>query len=335
MPPKILVTGGAGYIGAHIVWQLLAADYAVVVVDNLARGRRQAVPTAAEFAEGDVGDAGLLKNLMRAHNFAGVIHCAADAVVPESVVRPLKYYRNNVAGTLQLLAACMEFKVRQFVFSSSAAVYGIPACSPVDETAACAPINPYGRGKLMGEWMLQDFAAANAEFNFVALRYFNVAGARTDGKLGQTSPQATHLIKVACEVAVGRRDKLIIYGDDYPTPDGTCVRDYIHVEDLAAAHINALNYLADGGESITLNCGYGRGVSVYEAVECVKQVSGQDFAVEIAGRRAGDPPALVADASAIGKRLNWRPKLNDLRTICETAYRWEQSLPPAASQRGR
>ena len=323
---RVLVTGGAGYIGSHTARQLVEAGHQVVVLDNLDTGHRWAVPAQAGFERGDVADRARVQRILSEHRIDAVLHFAAHVVVPESVENPGKYYRNNVVGSLNLIEACVDGGVGQFVFSSSAAVYGIPDSSPVSETATPAPINPYGSGKLMTEWTLRDVAAAGDALRFVALRYFNVAGARADGTLGQATPRATHLIKVACEAACGVRDGMTLYGDDYPTPDGTCVRDYIHVEDLATAHLDALHYLDQGGEPITVNCGYGRGYSVSEVIECVKAVSGADFPVRVAARRAGDPPQLVADNALIRQRFNWNPRYNDLTAICGTAYRWEQAL---------
>lgn len=325
----VLVTGGAGYIGSHTSWQLIEAGYRVVVVDNFYSGHRWAVHPAAVLIEGDAGDYELIATIMRKYSIVAVIHFAGHIVVPESVVDPLKYYRNNTCVSGNLIAACIAADVRHFVFSSSAAVYGIPARVPVSEEAATQPISPYGTSKLMTEWMLRDVAtrpgiAADHAFRYVALRYFNVAGARLDGVLGQATPAATHLIKVACEAACGRRDSVSILGSDYDTPDGTCIRDYIHVDDLAAAHLAALAYLAQGGVSQVLNCGYGRGYSVREAINMVKRVSRTDFPVQEVGRRAGDPPVLVSDPTRLTRLLDWRPPYADLETICATAYHWER-----------
>lgn len=324
---RVLVTGGAGYIGSHTAMQLVEAGHHVVALDNLCAGHRWAVPEPAGFEQGDIADQKLVKDLISGHRIDAVIHFAAHVVVPESVENPAKYYRNNVVGSFNLIEACIAAGVGRFVFSSSAAVYGIPPVSPVSEDVAAAPINPYGAGKLITEWTLRDLAAATAgRFRFVALRYFNVAGARPDGRLGQSTPQATHLIKVACEAACGVRDGMSLFGDDYPTRDGTCIRDYIHVEDLAAAHLDAFDYLDQGGESVVLNCGYGHGYSVGEVIECVKAVSNVDFAVTIENRRRGDPPELVADNALLRRRFGWKPRYDDLPTICRTAYRWEQAL---------
>jgi len=325
-PTRILVTGAAGYIGSHTAMQLLDAGCHVVALDDLSTGRRWAVPRAAVFVRGDVADRELVARVIGEHGIEAALHFAARIVVSESVENPGAYYRANALATLELAEACIAGGVGMLVFSSSAAVYGAPLVMPLGEDAACAPINPYGASKLTGEWMLRDLAAADARFRFVALRYFNAAGARLDGALGQATPRATHLIKAACEAACGRRAHLSIFGDDYPTADGTCIRDYIHVEDLARAHFDALAYLARGGVSIALNCGYGRGHSVREVAACVRAVSGVDFAVRIEARRAGDPPALVADNARI-RALGWSPRHDALETICRSAYQWERSLP--------
>lgn len=322
----VLVTGGAGYIGSHTSLQLIASGYEVVVLDNLYSGQIWAVPEKAKFYEGDIHDGERIAKIIHGHKIDSVIHFAGHVVVPESVENPFKYYRNNVLGSLSLIDTCVRNNVNQFVFSSSAAVYGIPDHSPVDESANPVPINPYGTTKLITEWTLRDFANTSSNFNYVALRYFNVAGAHMAGQIGQATPEATHLIKVACQTACGLREKLSVFGDDYPTTDGTCIRDYIHVDDLAAAHLDALSYLSDGGDSTKLNCGYGQGYSVKEVVECVKSVSGVDFEVKVVPRRLGDPPQLVADNSKIKRVLNWKPKYDDLETICRSAYRWEKKL---------
>jgi UDP-glucose 4-epimerase len=324
---KVLVTGGAGYIGSHTCHRLVEAGFGVVVLDNLYSGHPWAVPEKATFVRGDAGDAGLVRELIRRHAIDAVVHFAGHIIVPESVADPLKYYHNNVAASRQLIEPCIAEGVGQFVFSSSAAVYGIPGRSaPIGEDAALAPINPYGRTKLIVEWMLEDAARAFASFRYVALRYFNVAGARLDGTLGQATRDSTHLIKIASEAACGLRDRVSIFGTDYPTPDGTCVRDYIHVEDLARAHIDALAYLRGSGASSVLNCGYGKGYSVREILKVAREVSGVDFPIEEAPRRAGDPPSLVADARRIGEVLGWRARHDDIRVVCESAIRWERSL---------
>ncbi len=321
----VLVTGGAGYIGSHVVYALLDAGFGVVVLDNLSTGVRQNLPEDLSFVEGDIGDKPLVAKTLREHGVSAVMHFAGSIVVPESVTNPIKYYRNNVAQTLELIDACTDSGVGQFVFSSTAAVYGQPDAVPIAESAEKAPINPYGSSKLMIEQVLKDVSHA-FDFRHVALRYFNVAGADPDGRTGQSTPEATHLIKVAVQAALGMRDRLEIYGTDYPTPDGTCIRDYIHVSDLAAAHVAALRYLESGGDSTTLNCGYGHGFSVKEVIETVKEVTDVDFEVRDAPRRDGDPPELISNASAIGNTFEWAPQLDDLKKIVADAYRWEQGL---------
>ena len=325
---NILVTGGAGYIGSHTSRQLIEAGYSVTVVDNLYSGHRWAIPDEATFIEGDVGDHPLMESVLKERKINAVVHFAGHIVVPESVSDPLKYYSNNALNSGRLIAACQEAGVEHFVFSSTAATYGAPQVTPIDEQVRTEPINPYGRTKLITEWMLEDIAhAANrSPFRYIALRYFNVAGASLDTTLGQATAEATHLIKVACEAATGQRESITIFGTDYETDDGTCIRDYIHVEDLAGAHLNALTWLLKGGDSQVLNCGYGHGYSVREVIETVKAVSGVDFEVVEGSRRAGDPPALIADSSRIRERLGWTPNLDNLEIICGTAWKWEQKL---------
>lgn len=320
---KVLVTGGAGYIGSHTVRKLLAAGYQVVVLDNLYSGHRWAVPEAAEFIEGDAGCSETVTTLLQQHDIDSIVHFAGHIVVPESVAKPLKYYSNNCMVTQNLVTQALAHDIHQFVFSSSAAVYGSPDSIPVEETAATLPINPYGRSKLISEWLLRDVNAANPDFNFIALRYFNVAGAAMDGSIGQATPEATHLIKVASELATGKREQMAIFGTDYETHDGTCVRDYIHVDDLAEAHVAALQYLAQTGQSDVFNCGYGRGFSVREVLDCVTDIFGQPLNVVEQQRRAGDPAALVADNHKILSRLDWQPQHDDLTVICRTALDWE------------
>jgi UDP-glucose 4-epimerase len=320
----VLVTGGAGYIGSHVVRQLSAAAYPVIVLDNLSTGFRKAV-LHGELVEGNSGDIELVGRLIRKHGIEAVLHFAAHIVVPESMAEPLKYYGNNTCNTRNLLQACNDNGVKRFIFSSTAAVYGIPAGPSASEDSPLAPINPYGLSKLMSEWMLRDLAAASG-LRYVALRYFNVAGADPEGRIGQSTPKATHLIKVACEHVVGKRDHVAVFGTDYPTPDGTGVRDYIHVDDLAAAHILALEYLEKGGASQTLNCGYGHGYSVREVLDAVARVSGVELDIREQARRAGDPPALVAQADRIRGVLGWRPKHDDLEFIVKTALGWEKKL---------
>ena len=319
---KVLVTGGAGYIGSHVVRQLGQAGHDIIVFDNLSTGYRWAV-THGELVVGDLADEAALEQLFSDHDFEAVLHFAANIVVPESVDNPLKYYSNNTRNTLNLLKAVERHRVPKMVFSSTAAVYGMPEQTVLTEDLPLAPINPYGASKMMSERMIMDLASASS-LNYVILRYFNVAGANPDGLLGQATPEATHLIKVACECVTGKRDSMSIFGTDYDTRDGTCVRDYIHVEDLAKAHVMALDYMAGGGESRVLNCGYGRGFTVREVIDMVKQQSGQDFSVTEAGRRAGDPAALMADNTRIREVLGWEPSFDDLETIVATALAWEK-----------
>ena len=323
---NVLVTGGAGYIGSHTVLQLLQAGHQVVVLDNLYSGHRWAIDQRARFEEGNIADNVVTARVLADHSIDSVVHFAGHIVVPESVENPAKYYQNNVIGSFNLIRSCIDAGVSQFVFSSSAAVYGIPASRVINEQTPQLPINPYGASKLITEWTLRDLSQAAENFRYVALRYFNVAGAHTNGKLGQATPEATHLIKVACQAATGKRKGLSIFGDDYDTEDGTCVRDYIHVEDLANAHVDALRYLGQGGGSDIFNCGYGRGYSVREVVECVKAVSGVDFPVKQESRRAGDPDQLVANNTHIRNTLGWQPALDDLSGICRSALQWEQKL---------
>jgi UDP-glucose 4-epimerase len=321
----VLVTGGAGYIGGHMVLALLDAGEKVVVLDDLSTGFRAAVKPPAKLIIGDVGDAALVDDILARHEIDAIAHFAAKIVVPESIGDPLGYYLNNTAKARTLLECAVRGKIKHFIFSSTAAVYGEPPVTPVDETLPLAPINPYGRSKLMTEWMLEDAAKAHG-LKFVILRYFNVAGADPKGRLGQSTPNATHLIKVAVQAALGLRPGLEVFGTDYPTRDGTCIRDYIQVSDLVAAHLMALDYLRNGGESLICNCGYGRGVSVLEVVDAVKQVSGADFKVRISGRRPGDPASLVACPKHIKAVLGWTPEYDDLPTIVAQALEWERQL---------
>ncbi len=320
----VLVTGGAGYIGSHVLLQLTARGERCVVVDDLSRGFRQAVRDVPLIVA-DVGDRERMLEVLRTHGVDTVLHFAAHTIVPESVRDPLKYYGNNTCGTRNLLACCVNTGVRHFVFSSTAAVYGTPPQGFAEETSPTAPINPYGTSKLMSEWMLRDVAAASA-LRYVALRYFNVAGADTGGRIGQSTHQATLLTKVACEAIVGKRPYVSVFGTDYDTPDGTGVRDYIHVEDLARAHLDALDYLRSGGASTVLNCGYGHGYSVREVLASVERVAGQRLAVREEPRRPGDPSVLVARAQRIRDVLGWQPRLDDLDTIVRTALDWEKHL---------
>ncbi len=327
---NILVTGGAGYIGSHVVRQLGEAGHRVVVLDNLSKGFRQAV-LYGELVEGDTGDAALVSRVLADHDIEAVMHFAAFTIVPESVSDPLKYYGNNTCNTRSLLECCQRHGVRHFIFSSTAAVYGIPQTIPVTEDAPLAPINPYGGSKLMSEAMLRDLCAAG-DMTHVALRYFNVAGSDPEGRIGQSTPEATLLIKVACEAAVGKRPGVSVFGTDYPTADGTGIRDYIHVEDLADAHLKALDYLHRGGESVTLNCGYGHGFSVREVLDAVARANDAPIDAREEPRRAGDPPALVADASRIRERLGWTPRFDDLDVIVRTSLAWERKLAAASRE---
>jgi UDP-glucose 4-epimerase len=322
----ILVTGGAGYIGSHMVHELVDTGEPVVVLDNLSTGFRFLIPGAVPFVAGSTGDRELVTKTIARYGVTAIIHFAASIVVPESIADPLGYYRNNTMNTCALLDAAIEAGVRQFIFSSTAAVYGNADGAPVREDAPTLPISPYGSSKLMSEIMLHDTGKAHG-LRFVVLRYFNVAGADPKQRTGQATPAATHLIKVACEAALGKRPKLDVFGTDYPTPDGTCVRDYIHVSDLARAHSAALGYLRRGGDSVTLNCGYGHGSSVIEVIAAVRRASGHDFPIAVAGRRAGDPAALVANVDRIRATLDWRPQYANLDTIVAHAFAWERRLP--------
>jgi UDP-glucose 4-epimerase len=324
-----LVTGGAGYIGSHMVHALVDAGERVVVLDNLTTGFDWAVAPGAALVVGDAGDQARVGALIAEHGVDAIIHFAASIVVPDSVRDPLGYYRNNTANSRALIETAVKHGVRHFIFSSTAAVYGNPERTPVREDDRTVPTSPYGSSKLMTEIMLRDAGAAHG-LRHVALRYFNVAGADPLGRAGQSTRGATHLIKVTVEAALGRRPKVDVFGTDYPTPDGTCIRDYIHVCDLVAAHSSALAYLRGGGAATTLNCGYGRGFSVLDVIETVKRVSGADFKVEFAGRRAGDPAQIVAACDRVRSTLGWQPQFDDLPTIVAHALAWERSL----SQRG-
>ena len=320
----VLVTGGAGYIGSHVVLQLRARNESVVVVDDLSTGFRQAVGDTP-LVIGDVGDSALLARVLAEHQVGTVMHFAAKTIVPESVREPLRYYGNNTAATRNLLEACMQSGVRRFVFSSTAAVYGIPAGGVAREDMPLAPINPYGTSKLMSEWILRDLAAVS-DFRYVSLRYFNVAGSDTQCRIGQATAKATLLVKVACQAVVGKRPHVAIYGTDYDTPDGTGIRDYIHVEDLARAHLCALDYLRSGGASQVLNCGYGHGYSVREVLASVNRVAGRSIPVIEEPRREGDPDRLVAAAGRVRAVLGWEPRLDDLDAIVRSSLRWEEKL---------
>ena len=322
---SILVTGGAGYIGSHMVWHLVDAGERVVVVDNLSTGFSWAVSPEATLVRGDCGDEALMMRLIAEQAVDAIIHFAGSIVVPESVSDPLGYYFNNTVKSRALIEAAVKAGVRHFIFSSTAAVYGMPKAAPVAEDAELMPISPYGRSKLMTEMMLADTAVAH-DFKYVALRYFNVAGADPAGRTGQSTRGATHLIKVACETALGKRAEITVYGTDYPTADGTCIRDYIHVSDLVAAHAETLAFLRAGNEGLVANCGYGHGFSVLEVIDTVKRVSGRDFRVIVGDRRPGDPAAVVASPARIQERLGWRPRYADLDTIVDSALRWEKAL---------
>ncbi len=322
----VLVTGGAGYIGSHMVLELIEAGEKVVVLDNLSTGFRWAVSPQATLVEGDIGDVALVKSLIAQHGVTSIIHFAGSIVVPESVADPLGYYLNNTVKSRALLEVAVQSGVAHFIFSSTAAVYGNPRENPVSESATPAPMSPYGSSKLMTEIMLRDTAFAHP-IRFVALRYFNVAGGDPEGRTGQSTPRATHLIKVACETALGQRSHMEVFGTDYDTVDGTCVRDYIHVKDLARAHSAALAYLRKGGQSDIFNCGYSRGYSVSQVIDAVKRASGVDFEVRLAPRRPGDPAAIVAASDKIRATLGWQPMLDNLDTIVGHALAWERQLP--------
>jgi len=325
MPAKsILVTGGAGYIGSHVVRQLGEANERVVVLDNLSTGFRSAI-TYGELIVGDTGDKALVQRVLHDYNVDTILHFAAHIKVPESVTNPLKYYRNNTCSSRNLLECATQANVQHFVFSSTAAVYGIPATGIASESDPTLPINPYGTSKLMTEWMLRDLSYSCA-MRYVALRYFNVAGCDPGRRIGLSDLTSTLLTKVACEAAVGKRDKLYIFGTDYPTNDGTGLRDYIHIEDLARAHLDALAYLRNGGQSTTLNCGYGHGYSVREVLRAVEVAHGQALPILESPRRAGDPPILIAAASKIQEVLGWTPKFDDLDLIVRSQLDWEKQL---------
>ena len=331
---SILITGGAGYIGSHVVKLLLeTTDYDVTVIDSLATGFKNAIDTLKiirdfDFIQADLSNWDEIRGIFKARRFNAIIHFAASLIVPESVENPLKYYLNNTANTANLVKLANEYGVGKFIFSSTAAVYGEPEIDDIKfgikENFPANPINPYGRSKLFNEKIIRDSAASNRDFKYVILRYFNVAGASPDLTIGQKTKNATHLIKVASETALGKRDKMYIFGDDYATEDGTCIRDYIHVMDLSDAHIKSLEYL-ENNESDTFNCGYGKGFSVKDVINAMKKIAG-NFNVEIAPKRAGDPAMLIADSNKIKTKMNWKPKYNDLNLICRTAYEWEKRI---------
>ena len=322
---SVLVTGGAGYIGSHMVLALTDAGEDVVVLDNLSTGYWWAISPKAKLVEGDIGDEALLDRLMAEHRFDAVVHFAGSIVVPDSVSDPLGYYLNNTVKSRMLMACAVKAGIPRFIFSSTAAVYGNPATLPVYETEAPAPISPYGTSKLMTEWMLRDAHVAHG-LQYIALRYFNVAGADSLGRSGQSTPRATHLIKVACQTALGQRSHMDVFGTDYDTPDGTCLRDYIHVSDLIAAHMDALGYLRKGGASGIFNCGYGKGYSVLDVIKAVEKAHGAGFTVNRVGRRAGDPAGIVAGADRVRSVLGWQPKYEDLDFIVQSALDWERKL---------
>jgi UDP-glucose 4-epimerase len=325
MNKQILVTGGAGYIGSHTIKQLGEAGYEIVVYDNLSTGASSAL-TYGTLVIGDLADRHQLSQVFAKYNFDAVLHFAASISVPESVIKPLDYYSNNTANTLNLLHCCDRFGVTKLIFSSTAAVYGQPKVNPITEATPCEPLNPYGSSKLMSERLIRDYAIAS-DLRYVILRYFNVAGAEMGGKLGQSGKKATHLIKVACDAALGQRPHMSIFGTDFDTPDGTGIRDYIHVDDLARAHVDALAYLDTTEQpSQILNCGYGQGYSVRQVIETVKEISGVDFKVIEAPRREGDPACVIAAAEQIGQMLGWQPRFNDLETIVRSALAWEKKL---------
>jgi UDP-glucose 4-epimerase len=321
----VLVTGGAGYIGSHMVLALAEAGESVVVIDNLSTGFSTSLPEGVPLFIGDAADENLVEGVIAAHGIESIVHFAGSVIVPDSMRDPLAYYRNNTMTTRSLLNAAVKCGVSRFVFSSTAAVYGNPERMPVTEDAPTRPLSPYGSSKLMTEIMLHDVAAAHG-MNYVVLRYFNVAGADPQARIGLSTAGATHLLKIAVEAATGQRAKIDVYGTDYPTPDGSCVRDFIHVSDLAQAHRAALSYLRDGGASTTLNCGYGRGYSVLETIEAVRRVSGRNFAVQTAPRRPGDIMTMIADTGRIAATLNWTPQYADLETIAAHALAWEEKL---------
>jgi len=321
----ILVTGGAGYVGSHMGYALIDRGEEVVILDDLSAGSRMLVSPGAIFIQGDVADGWLVRETIRKHRIDMVMHFAGSIVVPDSVEQPLIYYRNNTIAARELIAACVDCGVKHFVFSSSAAVYGNPEHLPVAECAPKSPINPYGRSKLMTEWILEDAARAH-EFEYATLRYFNVAGADPLGRTGQVSRAATHLIKRACQAALGRLTKLEIYGSNFETPDGTGIRDYIHVVDLVSAHLRAVDHLRGGGRSIACNAGYGRGFSVLEVIRAVEGIANQRLVIEYAPQRPGDPPVLIADPALLKSTFGWQPTHDDLVGIVRSAFEWERKL---------
>ncbi len=324
MSEYILVTGGAGYIGSHVVKALVKNGHKPLIYDNLSTGNKEAV-LDQKLIIGNLEDSETLEKVFQEYSIKAIMHFAGSIKVPESVIDPIKYYQNNTANSLQLVNMCHKYNVNHFIFSSTAATYGELATGFADENTDKTPINPYGRSKLMTEWMLEDYSSSKDSFTYSAIRYFNVCGADPELEIGQAFPEPFHLINIACEVATGKREKMSIFGTDYTTPDGTCIRDYIHVSDLANAHVLALNYLFTGGKSEVFNCGYGHGFSVKEIIDTVKKVTKVDFPVELAKRREGDPAELVAKVEKIKEKLSWKPKYNDLDIIISTAYNWEKS----------
>jgi UDP-glucose 4-epimerase len=319
---KILVTGGAGYIGSHLVRQLGEAGVELIVLDNLYSGYSEAV-SYGQLIVGSIHDKNLVTKLLKEFQIKEVIHLAAHTIVPESLENPLKYYSNNLFGTMELLECCQMANVERFIFSSTAAVYGIPESPVVSESLLCQPIHPYGKSKLMCEEILDDISKVSS-LRFVNLRYFNVTGADPSARMGQRNANSTLLMNVAIQAALGKRSHVDVYGRDYPTPDGTCIRDYIHVEDIACAHLSALDYLRQGSDSITLNCGYGKGYSVLEILEAVKRVSGNNFEIKNEMPRAGDPASVIADTTKIHQTFNWKPQYNDLDIMVKTSLEWEK-----------
>ena len=321
----VLITGGAGYIGSHIVLAFQESGVRVIVVDDLSVGRRDSVPTDILFFQGDAGDEEFIRNIIRNYNVTAVVHLAGSIVLSESISNPLKYYQNNTGVSRNLIQTCVDNGVKRFVFSSTAAVYGIPQNLPILESAATVPISPYGTSKLITEWMLRDAAAAH-DFKYLTLRYFNVSGADPLGRAGQMNPNVTDLITVACQTAVGRRRNMEVFGKDHDTPDGTCIRDFIHISDLASAHVAALDYLVGNGESLVLNCGYGHGYSVHEVLAAIERQSESRLNIHLTQRRQCDVSVVVSDPTAIGQNLGWHPKYNDLDFIVRTALEWERKI---------
>jgi len=321
----VLITGGAGYIGSHTVLAFRDAGYPVVVVDDLSAGRRELVPGDVPLIVGNISDQAMIAKVIRQYKCQGILHFAGSIIVPESVTDPLMYYANNTAASRNLIECCVSEGVDAFVFSSTAAVYGNPSELPLTEKSETLPVNPYGSSKLMTEWMLRDISAAS-DLRYAALRYFNVAGADPQGRSGQAGPNTTHLIRVACELVTDKRSEMSIFGDDYDTPDGTCVRDYIHVSDLADAHVLALEYLLLKQENLVLNCGYGHGFSVKQVLEVVKKIADHPLTIRSEGRREGDAAALVSDSHKIKEILGWSPKFDDLNIIVKTALDWQRSM---------